>query len=300
MSRLEHERAGHRHGVQFPQYLPSELLHLPSFNEGAEDLIEASPCPGLPVYRFKAVKSGPFTGQTHRVYWSTSPPQSVLIQPSTECTGTPPLPHRVYWSSPPQSVLVHRLYWCSSGFDRHRQDWVDNSCPDETKDKSCDIILTTPRPVVTTTTVVRTTSRSQETDAGLGVRSSTHTPTSVPTEDDTKIAVHLKEPGDGRSENTLPAARADGAAPRVSPGTRPLHTGLILAVVVVMVVLVAGLVLSLYVYHHPTSTTGLFFIERRPRRWPAMKFYRRSGRPAYAEVEPTGLGKDVFMDPDQF
>ncbi|CAL8399589.1 unnamed protein product [Arctogadus glacialis] len=194
----------------------------------------------------------------------------------------------------------HRLHRCSSGFDRHRQDWVDNSCPDETKDKSCDIILTTPRPVVTTTTVVRTTSRSQETDAGPGVRSSTHTPTSVPTEDDTKIAVHLKEPGDGRSENTLPAARADGAAPRVSPGTRPLHTGLILAVVVVMVVLVAGLVLSLYVYHHPTSTTGLFFIERRPRRWPAMKFHRRSGRPAYAEVEPTGLGKDVFMDPDQF
>uniref|UniRef100_A0A8C4Z382 Plexin domain containing 2b n=1 Tax=Gadus morhua TaxID=8049 RepID=A0A8C4Z382_GADMO len=188
----------------------------------------------------------------------------------------------------------HRLHRCSSGFDRHRQDWVDNSCPDETKDKSCDIILTTPQPVVTTTTVVRTTSRSQETDAGPGVRSSTHTPTSVPTEDDTKIAVHLKEPGDGRSENTLPAA------PRVSPGTRPLHTGLILAVVVVMVVLVAGLVLSLYVYHHPTSTTGLFFIERRPRRWPAMKFYRRSGRPAYAEVEPTGLGKDVFMDPDQF
>uniref|UniRef100_A0A8C5BSR7 Plexin domain containing 2b n=1 Tax=Gadus morhua TaxID=8049 RepID=A0A8C5BSR7_GADMO len=129
----------------------------------------------------------------------------------------------------------HRLHRCSSGFDRHRQDWVDNSCPDE-------------------------------------VRSS---------------------PRDG-------AARADGAAPRVSPGTRPLHTGLILAVVVVMVVLVAGLVLSLYVYHHPTSTTGLFFIERRPRRWPAMKFYRRSGRPAYAEVEPTGLGKDVFMDPDQF
>uniref|UniRef100_A0A8C5FJB0 Plexin domain containing 2b n=1 Tax=Gadus morhua TaxID=8049 RepID=A0A8C5FJB0_GADMO len=102
------------------------------------------------------------------------------------------------------------------------------------------------------------------------------------------------------SFNCTWSARADGAAPRVSPGTRPLHTGLILAVVVVMVVLVAGLVLSLYVYHHPTSTTGLFFIERRPRRWPAMKFYRRSGRPAYAEVEPTGLGKDVFMDPDQF
>ncbi|KAI4786367.1 hypothetical protein KUCAC02_037165, partial [Chaenocephalus aceratus] len=32
---------------------------------------------------------------------------------------------------------------CSSGFDRHRQDWVDSSCPDETKDKLCDIVDTT-------------------------------------------------------------------------------------------------------------------------------------------------------------
>ncbi|CAL8292297.1 unnamed protein product [Lota lota] len=193
----------------------------------------------------------------------------------------------------------HRLHRCSSGFDRHRQDWVDNSCPDETKDKSCDIILTTARPSITTKTVVRTTSRSQETTAGQSVRSSTYTPTSVPTEDDTKIALHLKDTGDGRSENTLPAAPADGAVARVS-GTRPLHTGLILGVVTVMVIMVAVVVLSLYVYHHPTSTTGLFFIERRPRRWPAMKFYRGSGHPAYTEVEPTGLVKEVFMDNDQF
>ncbi|CAL8312591.1 unnamed protein product [Merluccius merluccius] len=181
----------------------------------------------------------------------------------------------------------HRLQRCSSGFDRHRQDWVDNSCPDETKDKNCDIILTTPRPPVTTTTVVRTMSRSQDTTTGQIILSSTYTPTSVPTEDDTKIALHLKDSG------------VDSAVTNES-GTRPLHTGLILGVVIVMAVMVAGVGLSLYVYHHPTSPTGLLFIERRPRRWPAMKFYRGSGRPAYAEVEPTGSEKEVFTDPDQF
>lgn len=130
---------------------------------------------------------------------------------------------------------------CSSGFDRHRQDWVDNSCPDEvprhnlrewvqwkaycnlsvcweaasfsiqgeprkpaftllfflfewlrtavtaflvfqTKDKLCDIIDTTYLYPFTTTVVAKTTSRSQEATAGQGTPSTSHSPTSIPTE----------------------------------------------------------------------------------------------------------------------
>ncbi|XP_063730065.1 plexin domain-containing protein 2 isoform X2 [Eleginops maclovinus] len=181
----------------------------------------------------------------------------------------------------------HRLNRCSSGFDRHRQDWVDNSCPDETKDKLCDIMDTTHLYPFTTTVVSRTTSRIGEATVAGGTASTSHPPTSVPTEDDTKIALHL------RDNQVLPA---ESSVDRKSP---PLHTGLILGILLVMLLMVAGVLLSVYVYHHPTSAASLFLIERRPRRWPAMKFRRGSGHPAYAEVEPVGPEKEIFMESDQ-
>uniref|UniRef100_A0A8C6P6T3 Plexin domain containing 2b n=1 Tax=Nothobranchius furzeri TaxID=105023 RepID=A0A8C6P6T3_NOTFU len=135
----------------------------------------------------------------------------------------------------------HRLNRCSSGFDRLRQDWVDNNCPDEVND--------------------------------------------------TKIALHL------RDNQAMPA---DSAVNRV-PGTHFLHTGLILGILLVMLVMIAGVLITVYVYHHPTSAASLFLIERRPSRWPAMKFRRGSGHPAYAEVEPVGQEKEkeVFIVSEQ-
>lgn len=183
----------------------------------------------------------------------------------------------------------HRLNRCSSGFDRHRQDWVDNSCPDETKDKMCDIIDTTYLYPFTTTVVAKTTSRSKEATAGRDAVSTSHPPTSVPTEDDTKIALHL------RDNQVMPA---DSAVDRV-PGTHPLHIGLILGILLVMLIMVAGVLVTVYVYHHPTSAASLFLIERRPSRWPAMKFRRGSGHPAYAEVEPVGQEKEGFIESEQ-
>uniref|UniRef100_A0A8C3AZ20 Plexin domain containing 2 n=1 Tax=Cyclopterus lumpus TaxID=8103 RepID=A0A8C3AZ20_CYCLU len=82
-------------------------------------------------------------------------------------------------------------------------------------------------------------------------------------------------------------------------GTHPLHTGLILGILLVMLVLVAGVLITVYIYHHPTSAASLFLIERRPSRWPAMKFRRGSGHPAYAEVEPVGQEKEVFIESEQ-
>ncbi|XP_051267303.1 plexin domain-containing protein 2 [Dicentrarchus labrax] len=183
----------------------------------------------------------------------------------------------------------HRLNRCSSGFDRHRQDWVDNSCPDETKDKLCDIIDTTYLYPFTTTIVAKTTSRSKEATAGRDTPSTSHPPTSVPTEDDTKIALHL------RDNQVMPA---DSAVDRM-PGTHPLHIGLILGILLVMLIMVAGVLVTVYVYHHPTSAASLFLIERRPSRWPAMKFRRGSGHPAYAEVEPVGQEKEGFIESEQ-
>lgn len=49
------------------------------------------------------------------------------------------------------------------------------------------------------------------------------------------------------------------------------------------------------------SAFCLFTPQRRPTRWPIMKFRRGSGRPSYAEVEAPGQDKDgtLVIDPKQ-
>ncbi|XP_042584032.1 plexin domain-containing protein 2-like isoform X1 [Cyprinus carpio] len=181
----------------------------------------------------------------------------------------------------------HRLNRCSSGFDRHRQDWVDNSCPDETKDNACDIISTTDLNLLTTTPVAKKTTRNRGTTEAQSTQAPSHMPTSIPTEDDTKIALHLKDNGAAAAKSTA------------ENSTHPLHMGLILGMLLLLLVMVAIVLVTVYVYHHPSSAAGLFFIERRPSRWPAMKFRRGSGHPAYAEVEPVGQEKEGFIESEQ-
>uniref|UniRef100_A0A7N6AW58 PSI domain-containing protein n=1 Tax=Anabas testudineus TaxID=64144 RepID=A0A7N6AW58_ANATE len=172
----------------------------------------------------------------------------------------------------------HRLNRCSSGFDRHRQDWVDTRCQD--KDKMCDISDTTRLYPFTTTIVAKTTSRGKEATAGRDAPSTSHPPTSAPTEG--KV---------GKRAGTSTVGRM--------PKNQPLHTGLILGILLVMLIMVAGVLVTVYIYHHPTSAASLFLIERRPSRWPAMKFRRGSGHPAYAEVEPVGQEKEGFIESEQ-
>ncbi|XDV18024.1 hypothetical protein PO909_023808 [Leuciscus waleckii] len=76
----------------------------------------------------------------------------------------------------------HRLNRCSSGFDRHRQDWVDNSCPDETKDNTCDIINTTNLNLLTTASTDNITTRNRGTTECHSSQTPLHMPTSIPTE----------------------------------------------------------------------------------------------------------------------
>uniref|UniRef100_A0A3Q1CX83 PSI domain-containing protein n=1 Tax=Amphiprion ocellaris TaxID=80972 RepID=A0A3Q1CX83_AMPOC len=80
-----------------------------------------------------------------------------------------------------------------------------------------------------------------------------------------------------------------------------LQTGLLAGIVVVMLVMAAAIFMSIYMYNYPTSSASLFFMERRPTRWPIMKFRRGSGRPSYTEVETPGQDKEgsVIIDPKQ-
>uniref|UniRef100_A0A8C5KJY5 Plexin domain containing 2 n=1 Tax=Jaculus jaculus TaxID=51337 RepID=A0A8C5KJY5_JACJA len=178
-----------------------------------------------------------------------------------------------------------RLQRCSSGFDRHRQDWVDSGCPEESKEKMCENIgpVETSSPTTTTTHTTTTQVRVLTTTRRAAT---SQLPTSLPTEDDTKIALHLKDTGASTDDS---AAEKKGGA---------LHAGLIVGVLILTLIVAAAILVTVYMYHHPTSAASIFFIERRPSRWPAMKFRRGSGHPAYAEVEPVGE-KEGFIVSEQ-
>uniref|UniRef100_A0A8C5VDB0 Plexin domain containing 2 n=1 Tax=Microcebus murinus TaxID=30608 RepID=A0A8C5VDB0_MICMU len=178
-----------------------------------------------------------------------------------------------------------KLQRCSSGFDRHRQDWVDSGCPEESKEKMCE----NTEPVETssqTTTTIRATTTQFRVLTTTRRAATSQLPTSLPTEDDTKIALHLKDNG----------ASTDDSAAEKKGGT--LHAGLIVGILILVLIIAAAILVTVYMYHHPTSAASIFFIERRPSRWPAMKFRRGSGHPAYAEVEPVGE-KEGFIVSEQ-
>uniref|UniRef100_UPI00398E4286 plexin domain-containing protein 2-like isoform X1 n=1 Tax=Pristiophorus japonicus TaxID=55135 RepID=UPI00398E4286 len=181
-----------------------------------------------------------------------------------------------------------KLQRCSNGFDRHRQDWVDNSCPDESKDKTCDIKPGEVTQASTTTSVATSAAKPRSPSTTSTTAFTSGLPTSsLTTEDDTKIALHLRDNG---------ASTADSTAEKKGDS---VHTGLIVGILLVVIIVVAAVLVTFYMYHHPTSAASLFFIERRPSRWPAMKFRRGSGHPAYAEVEPAGQEKEGFIVSEQ-
>uniref|UniRef100_G3SN10 Plexin domain containing 2 n=1 Tax=Loxodonta africana TaxID=9785 RepID=G3SN10_LOXAF len=195
-----------------------------------------------------------------------------------------PVPHTcTYFSELPCDPLPR----CSSGFDRHRQDWVDSGCPEEvcSKEKMCEDTEPVETSSQTTATVRATTTQFRVLTTTRRAATS-QLPTSLPTEDDTKIALHLKDNG----------ASTDDSAAEKKGGT--LHAGLIVGILILVLIIAAAILVTVYMYHHPTSAASIFFIERRPSRWPAMKFRRGSGHPAYAEVEPVGE-KEGFIVSEQ-
>ncbi|XP_041752905.1 plexin domain-containing protein 2-like [Coregonus clupeaformis] len=212
-----------------------------------------------------------------------------------------------------------RLHRCSSGFDRHRQDWIDKGCPEEGKNQSCVQMVhtntntttpynvpnahTTTTPVATTRTVRQRTTTSITTTTSTTTTTTTTTTTrpipnvttalpftSAPTVDDTKISLH-----------TVKEASAEVDEPEEEQRDVHLQTGLLVGISLAMIAMAAAVIATVYMYNHPTSSASLFFIERRPTRWPVMKmkFRRGSGNPVYAEVEAAGLEKDslVVIDP---
>ncbi|XP_062848911.1 plexin domain-containing protein 2 [Trichomycterus rosablanca] len=195
-----------------------------------------------------------------------------------------PLPTCLQFSSCDSCVTAHisfncnwcnRLQRCSSGFDRNRQDWVDSGCLDDVKNQSC----------------AQTANRTQL----LRVSES---PPIHRTADSTTTA----QPGSkNTTESTTDPVHStiltlNQQAERQEEHSEKLQTGLLVGIILLVLLLVGAVLATIYMYHHPTSSASLFFIERRPSHWPAMKFRRGSGHPSYAEVDVLGQDREGFIE----
>ncbi|XP_028283252.1 plexin domain-containing protein 2-like [Parambassis ranga] len=202
-----------------------------------------------------------------------------------------------------------RLQRCSSGFDRNRQDWVDLGCPDERRDSRClrmtDVTNATSHHVMRSTTPATVTAE-QTSGMTSTLLSKTYSVTNPSTHTSTNRTIPSPQPPTSKSADvSMPCVfcnvRQYEGQLNTEESDEQLQIGLLTGIVIVMVVMVAAIFTSIYMYNHPTSTASLFFIERRPTRWPVMKFRRGSGRPSYAEVEAPDQDKDgtVVIDPKQ-
>ncbi|XP_059989901.1 plexin domain-containing protein 1 isoform X3 [Lagenorhynchus albirostris] len=174
----------------------------------------------------------------------------------------------------------HVLQRCSSGFDRYRQEWLSYGCAQEAEGRTCedfqdeDSFSSSPD------------SSFSPFDGDVTTTSSSVFVDSLTTEDDTKLN---------------PYAEGEGLQNNLSPKTKgpPLHLGTIVGIVLAVLLLAAIILAGIYINGHPTSNTALFFIERRPRRWPAMKFHSHLNHSTYTEVEPSGHEKEGFVEAEQ-
>ncbi|CAL8279778.1 unnamed protein product [Lota lota] len=213
----------------------------------------------------------------------------ILKSKISNCTAVEilPLPTCVQFSSCDTCVTSQigfncswctRLQRCSSGFDRNRQDWVDLGCPEEV----CIIFTEHHRaPGTSSTTLAKISTATNPTTSSSSVSTSTsQDPTSPPAEGQFLLLAEIDSSGEGEEQ---------------------LQTRLLAAIILPMVIIATAILLSVYMYNHPTSTASLFLLERRPTRWPIMKFRRGSGNPSYAEVEAGVHDRDstVVVDPKQ-
>ncbi|KAJ8781512.1 hypothetical protein J1605_011011 [Eschrichtius robustus] len=162
----------------------------------------------------------------------------------------------------------HVLQRCSSGFDRYRQEWLSYGCAQEAEGRTCEDFRDED-------------SFSSSPDSSFSPFDGDLTTTS--------------------SSLFVDSLTTEGLQNNLSPKTKgpPLHLGTIVGIVLAILLLAAIILAGIYINGHPTSNAALFFIERRPRHWPAMKFRNHLNHSTYTEVEPSGHEKEGFVEAEQ-
>ncbi|XP_034396343.1 plexin domain-containing protein 1-like isoform X1 [Cyclopterus lumpus] len=127
------------------------------------------------------------------------------------------------------------LQRCSDGMDRHRQEWLDYACSEESKNATCE-------------------------DYSRG-DSSTGSSTTPEMED---VSSWTLQNGcdDVRTDSST---KSEGLA----------NTGVIAGIAAALVLLLALILVALYINYHPTAASPLYLIQRRKNYWPSLKFQKQ-------------------------
>ncbi|XP_010738741.2 plexin domain-containing protein 1 [Larimichthys crocea] len=160
------------------------------------------------------------------------------------------------------------LQRCSDGMDRHRQEWLDYDCSDESKDATCEDYFRA----------------DSSTDSSItpeieDVTSLTPLQKGCESDDETKRRV-FKTGNDVRTDSST---KTDGLA----------NTGVIAGIAAALVLLLALILVAVYINYHPTAVSPLYLIQRRKNYWPSWKFQKQ--QPGYTEVEGEGHEKDSIV-----
>ncbi|XP_039679668.1 plexin domain-containing protein 1-like isoform X3 [Perca fluviatilis] len=161
------------------------------------------------------------------------------------------------------------LQRCSDGMDRHRQEWLDYTCSEESKNATCEDYSRVDSPTGSSIIpeieeVTSLTPRQQ----GCG------------SNDKTKHHI-FKTGNDVRTDSST---KTDGLA----------NTGVIAGIAAALVLLLALILVALYINYHPTAASPLYLIQRRNNYWPSLKFQKQ--QPGYTEVEGEGHEKDSIVE----
>ncbi|TDH03196.1 hypothetical protein EPR50_G00160630 [Perca flavescens] len=161
------------------------------------------------------------------------------------------------------------LQRCSDGMDRHRQEWLDYACSEESKNATCEDYSRVDSPTGSSITpeieeVTSLTPRQQ--DCGSN--------------DKTKHHIFKT----GNDVKTDSSTKTDGLA----------NTGVIAGIAAALVLLLALILVALYINYHPTAASPLYLIQRRNNYWPSLKFQKQ--QPGYTEVEGEGHEKDSIVE----
>lgn len=154
---------------------------------------------------------------------------------------------------------------CSDGIDRHRQEWLDFNCPEESKGRCEDY-----NPVLPDETT------------GAYLQSSP-----APTASAAELEDH--------------PSTTDEEAGNPSHSGITENTAIIAGVVAALVLLVALTLLAVYYINtHPTAAPPFYLMQRHTNNyWPSMKFRNQGCHSSYAEVELGGHEKEGFIEAEQ-
>ncbi|XP_041829103.1 plexin domain-containing protein 1-like isoform X2 [Melanotaenia boesemani] len=155
----------------------------------------------------------------------------------------------------------HVLQRCSDGMDRHRQEWLDFSCSEESKDATCDDYF-----------------RNDNFTGSPEIGDATSL---TPLQKDCKNyddAVHPIF----KTENDV---KTDSSTKR----TGMSNTGVIVGIASTLVLLLALLLVALCINCNATAGSSLYLIQRRKCYWPSLKFQKQ--QTGYTEVEGEGHEK---------